>query len=170
MSALQAHVQQLGLEQLPPQLFAVLGFGHAGALRLGHDLLDRELVLLGDALQSLVDLGRSDGDLGLRSRLLQQLFVDDFLQDRFVDLGDGGVALGTVRHRLLHLQHERLGATLEIAEQNRALTHRRHDALDHGGVGGGYATRQKLHRARRERAGAEAGIRRPRAGFIPLPA
>ena len=47
--ALQAHVDQFGLQQLAPQLIAVLLFGHTRARCLGEQLLNRNLILSGDA-------------------------------------------------------------------------------------------------------------------------
>jgi hypothetical protein len=153
---LQAHVDELGLQQLAPELLAVGDLVEAGALGLHEQAVDAHVVLSGDAGERLLDLLRRHGDLGLDGGALLELFVDELLDQPLVKLGDGGVALRAVRYLLHDLHEERLGAPAQIAEEDGALAHDRHDAFDHGGARGRGVAESGEHRRERDETGKRA--------------
>jgi len=109
-AALQAYVDELGLQQLAAELFTVLTGLHAAAVRFRQQALDADAVLRGDAAEGFVHLALADHHLGLLRRALLELFVHHALDQRLVELRNGGVSLGADWDRRVDLSEVGRGA------------------------------------------------------------
>jgi hypothetical protein len=142
-AALDAKVQHLRVEQLAANFLTVLTSTEAVFLRFLEQLLDADVVLLGDAVERRVDFLARDRDVALGGLAPLQLFVYQALDELPIQLGQSRVARGTFGHAAVNLHLERARAIEQLAEQDRPIAHDGHDALDDRGL-------CRTHQRRRE--------------------